>query len=270
PTPERTHLLQFVVIMGSFMAVLVAYLGYQLWGLRARLGHGALLGLGATMASSSSLLAADATTMRGARMPASPALTAERWAGSLALVAPAVAILLILAGSPVVGVSIFMLSAIAVVVLLRRVSAGTAFLLLLAATALAIIGGVEVVTLKGDLGRMNTVFKFYLQAWLFLSIACGAMLALLARRVYGSPWLTRKRRGVLLGMAIILAIPFLYTIYGTPVKVGARFESLPPTLDGMAYMSQAKYSDEKGDMHVPDDFVAINWMLDNIHGSPVI
>jgi len=36
------------------------------------------------------------------------------------------------------------------------------------------------------------------------------------------------------------------------------------------FMSQADYRDEKGDMHLPDDFNAINWLLDNVTGSPVI
>jgi uncharacterized membrane protein len=38
----------------------------------------------------------------------------------------------------------------------------------------------------------------------------------------------------------------------------------------MAYMAYARYADEKGDNMLPDDFRAINWMLDNIQGTPVI
>lgn len=74
----------------------------------------------------------------------------------------------------------------------------------------------------------------------------------------------------MIGLGIILAIPFIYTAMATPVKLGHRFTFLPPTLDGMTYMSQSRYADEKGDMVIADDFLAINWMLDTIQGSPVI
>ena len=37
--------------------------------------------------------------------------------------------------------------------------------------ALAIGVGVDLLVMKGDIDRQNTVFKLYLQAWLFFSLA---------------------------------------------------------------------------------------------------
>ena len=38
----------------------------------------------------------------------------------------------------------------------------------------------------------------------------------------------------------------------------------------MEYMAAAHYEDNGKDLRLPDDFTAINWMLDNIQGTPVI
>jgi uncharacterized membrane protein len=175
----------------------------------------------------------------------------------------------------VVGVVLVGICALAVVAVLRRPDPAMLFTLLLAATALAITCGVEMVTLKGDLGRMNTVFKFYLQAWFFLSIASGVFLTLMARRAWSSRWLLKGPRRLLAGgVAVLIAITLLYPLLGTPSKLQHRFTPLPASLDGMEYMSVARYEDDvrgrRVDLSLPDDFKAINWMLDHIPGSPVI
>ena len=46
--------------------------------------------------------------------------------------------------------------------------------LILISAALGLTLLVEIVVLDGDIGRMNTVFKFYMQVWIILSVAAGA------------------------------------------------------------------------------------------------
>ncbi len=66
----------------------------------------------------------------------------------------------------------------------------------LAGLALAVSFGVEIVTLGADIGRQNTFFKFYFQAWILFSIASGVALSWLLhasegwRNTLRVPWLT--------------------------------------------------------------------------------
>ncbi|MGI5838028.1 MAG: DUF2298 domain-containing protein, partial [Chloroflexota bacterium] len=54
---------------------------------------------------------------------------------------------------------------------IRDASPEKLLVILFAGIGLALTLGVEFVTIKGDIGRMNTVFKFYLQAWFLFGIA---------------------------------------------------------------------------------------------------
>ena len=60
-----------------------------------------------------------------------------------------------------------------VLALARDIPAARRLALLLLALALAITMGVEVVRQKDDIGRMNTVFKFYMQAWTLFGVSDG-------------------------------------------------------------------------------------------------
>ncbi|NOH01188.1 MAG: hypothetical protein HND47_04040 [Chloroflexi bacterium] len=48
------------------------------------------------------------------------------------------------------------------------------FILFLSGTALAITIAVELIALVGDIGRMNTIFKLYLQAWMMFAVGAAA------------------------------------------------------------------------------------------------
>lgn len=141
-----------------------------------------------------------------------------------------------------------------------------AYLVLL---GLAMTLGVEVVVLEGDVGRMNTVFKFYLQTWLLWGVAAAVALAWMV------PYVTRWRQGqgLWLGsLAILLFCAALYPPLATSAKVRDRFDPRAgPGLDGWAYLKTALYSDPNGqEYELKWDLEGIRWMLDNVAGSPVI
>ena len=141
-----------------------------------------------------------------------------------------------------------------------------AFLVLL---GLAMSLGVEVIVLQGDIGRMNTVFKFYLQVWLMWGVAAAVALAWLLPRL--ERW--RSGRGWWLGgLALLLACAALYPPLAASAKVRDRFDpDLGPGLDGWAYMQTAHYFDPNNAQYdLKWDLEAIRWLTDNVIGSPVI
>ncbi|HSR31710.1 MAG TPA: DUF2298 domain-containing protein [Anaerolineae bacterium] len=134
---------------------------------------------------------------------------------------------------------------------------------------LAMSLGVEVIVLQGDIGRMNTVFKFYLQVWLMWGVAAAAALAWMLPRV--QRW--RQGRGLWLGMLILLVFfAALYPPLATSAKTRDRFDTnLGPGLDGWSYMETARYWDPEGEQYdLKWDLEAFRWLLDNVVGSPVI
>ena len=137
--------------------------------------------------------------------------------------------------------------------------------------ALAISIGVDIVRIEGDIGRMNTLFKYYLEVWILLSLTSAYMLWYLGDqgnfRVRAA-WLKVIWLGVLLAL---IGCSLIYTVLGTRARLAYRFDtSVPVTLDGTAYMQKAVYTREGGALELKWDLEAVQWLQDNVTGSPVV
>ncbi|MCL5960537.1 MAG: DUF2298 domain-containing protein, partial [Chloroflexi bacterium] len=167
---------------------------------------------------------------------------------------------------------------------LRSSDPGERFVLLVIFAGLTVSLGVELFYLVdflqgGDYHRMNTVFKFYNQVWVLLALGSALALSLLfgkvrelvasnkpvAARIAGVVWL-----GVLAALLVGVAI---YPILGTNSRVQNRFpgEGLALSLDGLGYMATGKLAMRDGrQIDLAGDYDAIEWLLKNVKGTPVI
>jgi len=171
------------------------------------------------------------------------------------------------------------LTVLAFVAALRDDTPGPRRLLwLMVAGALALTLFVEHFTLTGDLGRMNTQFKFYIAAWLLLGVAAAvetADLLTAAPQPDAPAWMPTLRVSIAGAMAALTVVAALYPITAIPGKMRDRWSSAAPRgLDGMAYMRYVTREEEDrgGRIEFPlqADYDAIRWMQDNIQGSPTI
>jgi YYY domain-containing protein len=139
------------------------------------------------------------------------------------------------------------------------------FVLLLIATGALLTIGPEFVYLRDNFGqRINTIFKFYYQAWVLFGVS--ALYAL------GYLWLAWHRSGRIVpliataGYVTALLIALLFPIFAVnsraleyrgPVAEEGR---LPATLDGLEQMARFN----------PADYAAVQWLRENAAGTPVI
>lgn len=122
-----------------------------------------------------------------------------------------------------------------------------AFPLLLVLGGLLLVLTPEFVYLKDVFNhRMNTIFKFYFQAWVLWSLA-------------GAWWLAQtSSRWARVVAGVLVAVGLVYTILAVPAR--AKEHGVPWTLDGAAWLRD----------YQPDEADAIAWLNAHVHGAPVI
>lgn len=129
---------------------------------------------------------------------------------------------------------------------------------------------VEIAVLRGDIGRMNTVFKFSLQAWSLFGLSAGAGLFwLLSASRREIPAVLSRSWGIV--VVFLISGAFLFPFLAGADKITDRMnDSAGHTLDGMAYMAVSTYQEGEPVMDLSEDYRAIRWSQENIPGSPVI
>src|SRR5439155_3816125 len=189
-------------------------------------------------------------------------------------------VLLVALGQPLIAILVWPFAFSALLLTRRNVEPQVAFANWLAFWAFAILLGVEVIYLQdflggGDWKRMNTLFKFYIQVWVLMSVL-GAL-------AVPALWSRLSARGGLRAYAwqgtlvVLVGAGLVFTLTGTWARVNDRFPSeamRPPlgTLDGLAFMSVASYNwpDDRHAIQMHYDLEAIHWLQANVAGTPVV
>lgn len=142
------------------------------------------------------------------------------------------------------------------------------FILFVTGTALTITIAVEFLALVGDIGRMNTIFKLYLQAWMMFAVSAAAAFGWLLPAF--TQWRFKWRTIYQTGVYILLGCAFMFTLTASTDKMSDRMNpDAPHSLDAMEFMAHSQLWDGQI-MELSEDYNAIRWMQDNIEGSPVI
>ena len=164
------------------------------------------------------------------------------------------------------------------------------FVLAMLALALMLSAAVEIATLDGDIQRMNTVFKFYVHIWLLLGVTAAfgtwyvfeiarPRLDMAALRDFLSPATPLRPARFLpavfaVCVAGFVAAALVYPVIATRQRVQDRFDNAgairPRTDDGLAYMLGGEFPEEGGAIRFVDDYAAIQWLRENVDGSPTI
>jgi YYY domain-containing protein len=275
----RTTIDQYLVVYGIFLFVIGTYLLWQTFDSKVTRGPFRFLRL--AIARSGRLDRVLALQ----RVFAAPPTAYEDLAAAIILIGMILEGVVLVAQLFVFALMLPFLVLAGLLVLRPDLEPARRLIALLIAASIALTLVVEFVVYEGDIGRMNTVFKFYLQVWVMFGVTGAAGLAAImktaAARRSGAPAAAPASTPAAsapalatwwwAAFALLVFAGLLYPATAIPAKVNDRFVSgSPPGLNGMDYMRTAVYNDQSANLVLEYDREAIDWIRENIPGSPVM
>ena len=276
-TTNQTTLWQFLGILGLFAYVIGAYCLWELRGGLLRAWNAIVRGSGSVSRAMSGEAVPDSDLVTGLSVHIGPALVLTAVSGSLLLGFLLTALLsgsgwgaVIFAGTLLTLTTLVGLRALAH---RNNETPPAAFVALAIVTALAIVIGLDFARVEGDIERMNSVFKFYLQVWVLLALGSAFLVWRMAESLFSLPTRGLKLRHAWVGgLMVLVACAAVFTVLGTQDRLRDRFDTdrAPLTLNGLAYLPGTTYFDQEGPIDLETDLEGVHWLRENVQGSPVI
>jgi YYY domain-containing protein len=130
----------------------------------------------------------------------------------------------------------------------------TKFVLILLLVGLGLPLAVELVYLRDNFGiRMNTIFKFYFQAWVMLALVSAFAVYYVSKSLRGIPALVWQ-----VSMVLLVAASMIYPVLAVADK--ANYFKNEPTLNGAQWIAN----------YQPGDYAAIEWLRANAPDDAVV
>ena len=177
---------------------------------------------------------------------------------------------------PFVFALVMLLAVVGVGILLRERpdAAQLGFVLMLALVSLSLVVGLDFLRVEGDIDRLNSIFKFYLQVWVMLGIASAYLLWRLFRTQHSFlPRIAPLRQAWKIALAVLVLSAAIYPVLGTQDRLRDRFAGYvtPLTLNGVAFMEGTAYREHSGDViDLAADYEGVRWLQENVEGSPIV
>jgi YYY domain-containing protein len=237
-----TPLLDYITVHGVFLFMIVSWMLYETIGWMAKTPISALAGLRDYMGLIATML----------------------------VIVVGVTALLFGMGYRIALIVFPLLLWTAVLLLRSGLHHGKRIVLMLFGIGLMLTFVVEFVVLVGDISRMNTVFKFYLQVWELFGLAAAAAFAWSWSASY--QWEPLWRRAWFAISMLLLFSAALYPLTAATAKIRDRMVQIAPaSLNGMDFMRYADhYFELNAQLDLAQDYEAIRWLQENVEGSPVI
>jgi uncharacterized membrane protein len=118
---------------------------------------------------------------------------------------------------------------------------------------------------------MNTLFKYYIQVWVLLAIVSGYAIWHISRiEIAHTRAFVIARWIWIITLIVLILSSLIYTFLGTHVRINDRFGADYTGLDGSAFMNTSIHVNKDVSINLKSDLQAIDWLNDNVEGSPVI